>query len=478
MMERSCHGLVPLSSRRFPLLDAVATNSEDPAALLERFGSPLNLIDPGPMATNHAELAAAAISVSVDLRVYFARKANKTISLMRRALELGLGIDVASERELQQALRAGASGDDVIVTAAVKPDALLALAVDAGAVVAIDHEQEAERWAAFAERSGTTARVALRLAIPLPGRPASRFGLTHAQALAVAALPGLRGRVAGLHFHLDGYAAEDRVSGLHAAISLSDELGALGHRVAFIDIGGGIPMRYVDDAAAWEEFWRQHRAALSDPAAPPLTFGRHGLGLVPTGDGGLVGAPAVYPVAQQLIRGAWLASILAAPGPGGESVAAALRERGLQLRCEPGRALLDGCGVTLARVLFTKPAQDGRLLAGLEMNRTQLRSAADDFLVDPLLLTRGGSPRPGAADGHLVGAYCIERELITWRTLRFPHGIAPGDVIAFPNTAGYLMHILESASHQLPLAANLIVDPQDLRGASRDAIDAISPLRG
>ena len=60
-------------------------------------------------------------------------------------------------------------------------------------------------------------------------------------------------------------------------------------------------------------------------------------------------------------------------------------------------------------------------------------------------------------EGYLVGAYCIERELLSWRRLAFPDGVAVGDVVVFPNTAGYLMHILESASHQIPLARNVVV---------------------
>jgi diaminopimelate decarboxylase len=89
------------------------------------------------------------------------------------------------------------------------------------------------------------------------------------------------------------------------------------------------------------------------------------------------------------------------------------------------------------------------------MNRTQCRSTADDFLVDPLLVGRV-SRESLPIDGYLVGAYCIEREILTWRRLRFPHGVEAGDVVVFPNTAGYLMHSLESASHQIPLAHNLV----------------------
>ncbi len=42
------------------------------------------------------------------------------------------------------------------------------------------------------------------------------------------------------------------------------------------------------------------------------------------------------------------------------------------------------------------------------------------------------------------------------RALDFPDGIAVGDTLAIPNTAGYFMHILESASHQIPLARNVV----------------------
>jgi diaminopimelate decarboxylase len=103
--------------------------------------------------------------------------------------------------------------------------------------------------------------------------------------------------------------------------------------------------------------------------------------------------------------------------------------------------------------------------AKLEMNRTQCRSTSEDFLVDPLLLRPGATddvrPRPTATiEGYLVGAYCIERELLTWRRLRFPRGVAVGDVVVFPNTAGYQMHMLESSSHQIPLARNLVVGPE------------------
>ena len=108
------------------------------------------------------------------------------------------------------------------------------------------------------------------------------------------------------------------------------------------------------------------------------------------------------------------------------------------------------------------------------MNRTQCRSSFDDFLVDPLLLPAPATRAPTRpVEGYLVGAYCIERELLTWRRLRFPHGVAVGDIVVFPNTAGYLMHILESASHQIPLARNLVLPTEG--EPFIDAIDMPQP---
>jgi diaminopimelate decarboxylase len=252
-----------------------------------------------------------------------------------------------------------------------------------------------------------------------------------------------------VHFHLDGYAAADRIAALGEAIELADELRERGHRVAFVDIGGGVPMSYLDDPAAWQLFWAEHRAALAGQREP-LTFDGHRIG-------------HTYPYFQEPTRGAWLELVLQgelSTRAGRQTAAAALRSRELQLRCEPGRSLLDGCGITAARVEFRKQRRDGSRLFGLAMNRTQVRSSSDDFLVDPLLV-RSSDAEASPVEGYLVGAYCIERELLTWRRLSFPRGVEVGDIIVFPNTAGYLMHILESASHQIPLARTLVAESLD-----------------
>lgn len=457
-----CCGVTPLDARLEPWQQDLLGRPEWLADVVTEFGSPVNLIDPRPMARNASELAVAAQSLGIGLSIYFARKANKAIGLVDQARNLGLGLDVASHAELTQVLDRGVAPEKVIVTAAIKPRALLELAVSAGVTVSIDNADELELLTDLADRAGTRPPIALRLAPDLgAGRPLTRFGLSHAGALtAAASVDAETGpRVVGIHFHLDGYSALDRVQAIDQAFVLVDELTTAGHRLEFLDIGGGIPMSYLDSPEQWDAFWDHQQRALDHPR--PLTYSDQPLN-------------TVYPYYQSPVRGPWLESVLSAECTTGTSIARAIEQRGLELRCEPGRSLLDGCGMTVARVEFRKPRGDGSWLIGVAMNRTQCRSTSDDFMVDPILVRPPGREDDPEIDGYLVGAYCIERELLTVRRMTFPTGVQVGDLIAFPNTAGYLMHILESASHQMPLAKNVIVT--DLQPPVLDLID--QPAQG
>jgi diaminopimelate decarboxylase len=456
-----------LTGRLEPWQRALCDTPELLAGWLAEHGSPLNVLDAAPLGRNADELRLVAEAHGVELAVFFARKANKALTFVDEARRLGLGIDVASRRELEQVLAGGVLASAVVVTAAVKPRALLELAVASGATLVLDNEDELTLLAEIARASAQRTPVAFRLAPLLAGRTPSRFGLAPAEILRLVERDWPADSLAldGVHFHLDGYAARERVIALEQSIELVDALRARGHRPTFIDMGGGVPMSYLDEAEEWHRFWRAHRAAVLGERAP-LTFDGHGLGLAAHA-GELVGRPNVYPYHQTPTRGAWLEQVL-----GSRGIAHELARRGLVLRCEPGRALLDGCGLTAARVEFRKQRLDGTWLIGVAMNRTQCRSTSDDYLVDPLLLRPDASSgRPtGPIEGYLVGAYCIERELLTWRRLCFPDGVEVGDILVFPNTAGYLMHILESASHQIPLARNVVHGSNGT--AVLDAIDA------
>lgn len=469
-----CQGLPALTAHLEPWMQDLLDSPEQVQGLLERFGSPVNVHDFSPVADNAARLVAPARDRGVRARVFVARKANKTIGLIDAAHAAGLGVDVASLGELDQCLDRGVPGSDLVVSAAVKPAALLQRCLDSGAVVSLDNSDEADLLLALATDSGRTARVALRLAVVHPTIAPTRFGMTPSAWLAwwESQSAELRGAVSveGVHFHLNGYSAAERSTALLQACTFVDALRERDLPVSFIDMGGGVPMRYLPEEAPWRAFW----AAVAAQQADEVTWRGDRLGMPPGAESSDRPSNEVYPFWQPLVGADWMAAVLEGPSGTGE-VAQALRSRDLELRLEPGRAMLDGCGMTLAGVAFRKQSSDGTPLVGLHMNRTQVRSTSRDFLVDPILVRSPGAKPSPVGDGFLVGAYCIEEELLARRRLRFPHGVALTDVVAFPNTGGYLMHIIESASHQIPLARNVVhADGQ----WHLDAGDAGDPGRG
>ena len=105
------------------------------------------------------------------------------------------------------------------------------------------------------------------------------------------------------------------------------------------------------------------------------------------------------------------------------------------------------------------------------MNRTQSRSGFAEFALDPLMVA-GPGPRNEAIEGYLAGTYCTESEWLTRRKMAFPQGVKASDFMVFPNTAGYLLHFLESRSHQFPLARNVFVTEGNAGAVTLDDIDA------
>ncbi|MGA7206081.1 MAG: alanine racemase [Specibacter sp.] len=454
-MRKKMHGTAPLTARLEPWMQELLSDPDLCRELVDKHGSPTNVHDYGAMGRNIKELRTAAAAHQIDFQIYFARKANKTLGSIDRAVQEGCGVDVASFNELRQCLDRGVPADRIIVSAAVKSKALLQLAINAGATISLDNEDELRDSLDVAGASSGQLTVALRLAIDHPAIPPTRFGLPASrwkQALSTIK-PGTAIEVAGIHFHLNGYDPHARSLGIHQALHFIDQLRTVGHKPSFVDMGGGIPMSYLESAGQWEDFWS--RLTQLPDGDESLTWKSDRLGATGQGPG-----TAVYPYHQGLVRGAWLEEVLAyVPEPESASIGAALRDAQIQLRCEPGRSLMDGCGLTLSEVAFTKNRSDGVPLVGLHMNRTQCRSTSADFLLDPVLVHATQPKRKRTFDAaFLVGAYCIEEELLLRRRFEFPAGVAAGDLVAFPNTAGYLMHIVESASHQLPLAANVLWD--------------------
>jgi diaminopimelate decarboxylase len=440
------------------------------------FDAPLHLVFPERFGRNVAAFERVLQRHRLAGRVYYAKKANKARCFVRVAAERGIGVDVASVGEFADALAAGVRGRDIGVSGPAKAADLLRLAVLHDALVAIDSADELARLLAMARHAGRTVRVLLRM--QPAAQTKSRFGLSPGgldAALAVCAASASWLRLEGFSFHLSGYSAEARCTQAGHAVRACLAARALGLDPHTIDIGGGFAMSYAsrDD---WQAFVSQHGP---DDFHAAKTF-----------DG-------FYPY-YQAVSGAAMLDAIVGGVPEGDTqpLADTLKQHGLHLMLEPGRALLDQAGFTVFTVQGVK--DHGQPGAGegygvVTVNGTSFSLSeqwfASEFLPDPECLgaaqdcdavgadrSRPAADAPRPYRACVGGASCLDSDMLTWRKVAFPRRPQVGDLLLYANTAGYQMDSNESPFHELPLPPKVVVTFDGARAAWR--LDRLSPFSG
>jgi diaminopimelate decarboxylase len=437
-----------------PRLDAVL-HSGLPHELAYAFGGPFHLLLPDRFDANAAAFHAVLAKAGVDGRVYYAKKANKAAAWIERCSAGGTGVDVASAGELRQVLGHGMRGENIVVTGPAKADELLRIAVAQGCLIAVDALDELGRLIASA-RSTRPPRLLLRR-LP-PAQQHSRFGMNDAElhaALERCRDAGGAVRMEGFSFHLSGYAAPPRADLAGELVDLCLKARAMGLQADRISIGGGFAVDYVA-ADDWERFTREQRPTDYHAAKPFATSD-------------------FYPYHSPVAGADALRVILAARPQGGRATLAdRLRDAGVTLLMEPGRALLDRAGCTVFTVQGVKE-RDGYAILTVDGTSLSLSEQwfNSEFLPDPILLT--GRERPGdrPVRACVGGATCLESDMLTWRKIAFPTRPRPGDLLVYPNTAGYQMDSNESPFHDLPLPPKVVVE--ETAGRTRWRLDRRPP---
>ncbi|WP_069165582.1 alanine racemase [Nocardia altamirensis] len=404
-------------------------------------GGPFHLIYPDQLGANLRSFQQTLAAHRVRGQIYYGKKANKAGCWLPTIAELDGAVDVASEPELVHALAHGIRGRDIGVTGAAKTDALLRLAARHDCVIAIDALDELERMAAISVHAGR-ARILLRR-LP-PNAPHSRFGLSTADlATAITRCAELPDRIelVGFSFHLDGYAVAPRAELAYELIGLCAKVKAQGLPVDTLSIGGGFACRYLGDDD-WHGFLADRRDEWFHAGKRFEKF---------------------YPYAQGPTGADMLDAILATTFDG-RTLAAHLRDNAIQLFVEPGRALLIDAGCTVFPVLGFKQNADYGITTvhGLSMSVSE-QWKGSEFLPDPILVPRRRDPAAAPVASCVGGASCMEYDVLTWRKVRLPQRPAHGDLLLYPNTAGYQMDKNESEFHQLPLPPKVVVTHQDGR---------------
>ncbi|EFL18733.1 diaminopimelate decarboxylase [Streptomyces sp. C] len=434
-------------------------------SLVDGLGSPLNVLLPDQIALNLGAFRSVLRGHQLSGRVFFAHKANRSSALVRRLTTTEAGLDAASLAELQHALGSGFTGDKVMVTGPKDPE-FLWLAARAGAIVNADGIGELVEAAGFVRSHGLPRlRILLRLSeFETSGARTlsrtSRFG-TSFKALGrlLDTLESFKEELEpiGVGYHLDTTGLDEKATALEGCLIAVEELRLRGFGPRAVDVGGGFGISYLAHADQWERYTSALTQAVLGKHTP-MTWGGHGYGLRAE-KGTLKGALGLYPAYRPVAGAGYLDELLACPAPGlGRPLGTLLLEGLCDLYAEPGRALVDQCGVTLGKVLEVRASGGGPAMVRLAMNSGDVGLEEHGILVDPVLLRRDGAPGVGRPVGvHLAGNLCLESDLITRRTVFLPDLPQPGDLLAFPNTAGYCMDFTATAAQQQPSARRVAV---------------------
>ena len=430
-------------------------------AAIEEYGSPINIHNALPFRKNYKLYQKVFDEVGLDSLIFFARKANKTRKLVCESKNLGMGIDTASYRELKEALESGIDIKKLVVTAAVKEKKLIELAVKNNVLIILDNEDECKLTQQVANELNVHAQVGLRISgfYYCGSKLYSRFGIDIDGVVNFInenfgnnkAFNSLSYR--GLHFHLNGYSTKQRGEACIQSLVLAIQLKRKGFETRFLDIGGGFLMNYLEDKNEWKVFKATLQEAVKQKI-PPITFQNDGLGYQIINQE-LHGNLKTYPYYNERPKDIFLREILNYKGENEKSVAELAKQLKIQFRMEPGRSMLDQVGITMAKVAFRKKDSQNNWLVGLEMNFTQMHSSSADFLLDPIVLFKEPQYQKEKCEVFFTGAYCLERDILLKRKISLKQLPQIGDLVIFPNTAGYMMHFFESEAHLFDLAANV-----------------------
>lgn len=355
---------------------------------------------------------------ALDHLICFAMKANSNHELLRLLASHGAGADVVSGGELQRALSSGFVPGKIVFAGVGKRDDEIRAALSARILALhVESLQELQVIDGLASEFGMKAPVAIRVNpdIDIEGHPyistgkeANKFGIEISQVKAL--LPRMAEFVnvelIGLHCHVGSQISKIKpyAESLQILIELSAEMQSLGLPLQYVDIGGGLGVKY-------EHVFEDAEAGQAN--------------LTPES---LVGA--LLPQFEKL---------------------------GCKILFEPGRALVAEAGILVTRVLYVKEGRSKTFVivdAGMnDFLRPSLYGAYHEIV--PL---RRSSQSPVKVD--VVGPICESGDFFA-KERRLPP-VRRGDCLAIM-TAGAYGYALASNYNGRPRPAEVLVDGDQYR---------------
>ena len=193
--------------------------------------------------------------------ICYSVKANSNLSILKIFNSLGSGFDIVSEGELDRIIKVGADPKKVVFSGVAKSDSEITKALEFGiCFFNVESFDELLAINRISEKFGTNARVSIRVNPDIDpkthpyistGLKTSKFGIAIEDSLDayIAASKMNNIKVVGIDAHIgsqifDLQPFEDSLARLE---NLYYKLNDLGINIEYIDIGGGLGIKYKDE---------------------------------------------------------------------------------------------------------------------------------------------------------------------------------------------------------------------------------------
>lgn len=355
---------------------------------------------------------------SMHDNIFFSCKANKSLALLSTAAKEKCGIEVSSYFELKDALK---YTKKIIASGPAKDDKYLALAIDNNSTISIDDIEELKQVLKYNKHVDIMIRVSDLLGIT------SRFGINISQIdLCLEMIKNTKVNLLGFSFHINNYNLDDRI---HAISQLINIVKKKKIKIKYIDIGGGIPINYCTKEDYYNFMEKNNRKMFFKEKI----------------------INDFYPYYNKLAGDEALDYILKSIKNNIENI---------QIIIEPGRSLLNNCGISIYEVQYVKQLSNGDNLIVTNGNINCLSEQwfNTDYLISPMLYKKNKCNKKKTIIASVCGNLCLEQDMITWRKLKFEDTPEKGDLLIYYNTAGYQMDSNESTFHKIPLLEKYIVE--------------------
>ncbi|MEK0431028.1 MAG: hypothetical protein RL139_832 [Gemmatimonadota bacterium] len=230
--------------------------------IAEAVGTPVYVYSAATVRANLARLQSAL--AGVPHAIHFAMKANACRGILDVVREAGAGVDVVSGGELHRARQAGFGPERILFGGVGKQPHEVREALEGGIkLLNVESEAELRLISRIAGELGVVAPVGLRVNPEVDvenahrfiatGEKGHKFGIPIGEAEAAGrlalALPHLA--LVGLDMHVGSQllSFEAYAHGADRLVALGKTLQGAGAALRYLDVGGGLPVRYQSEAA-------------------------------------------------------------------------------------------------------------------------------------------------------------------------------------------------------------------------------------